>query len=179
MININLVIKPPPLVRWSRVLLGLVLGTALMGSAYWLVFWRNNYQEVLGDKAQLEALQGEYTRALASAKQVSASEAEAQKQQTWLAQVGRNQGNSSQANLLRAVLLSAPTDVAVTELSVSKEHEVTITGQAANFDAAMRYLRTLQVLPVFSGVQERKLSSSAVPPTTFTFVATVVQEVKR
>jgi hypothetical protein len=94
-----------------------------------------------------------------------------------LARIGRNQtptGQSTgQSTVLAAVFAAASPEVSVTEVVIDQAQGLLLTGQAADFAAAMRYLQALQALPDLTLVQERKVATLAKGVTTFTFAATV------
>jgi Tfp pilus assembly protein PilN len=176
MININLIIKPPPKLRWRPVLAAVVAGAAIMGTvAYGLIWWQE-YRQLRADVAELAPLEADYQKRLSQSAKVKEQEDLLAKQEQRLADIARNQAPHGQAAVLRAVFAAAPADVAVTDVNIDREQTLLLTGQAPSFEAAMAYLRALQALPGLTAVEERKLTTAVKGVTTFTFAGKVRRE---
>ncbi|HWI65523.1 MAG TPA: PilN domain-containing protein [Symbiobacteriaceae bacterium] len=176
MININLIIKERPKVNWRRVGAIALAGVVAVSFGLYAQSWWIGYRQVREEVAGLAPLEETYRKAIEQSGKLKEREAGLQQQEARLAQIGRNQAPFGQADVLNKVFAAAPPDVSVTEVSIDKEQALLLAGQAPDFEAAMRYLRTLQALPLLSSVEERKLSTVAKGVTTFTFAARVRRE---
>lgn len=171
MININLVVKPAPRLRWRRVAAGLGAGLTLMGVTMFILTGLDRLESARADLDAVVSLEASYGAVLEKARDLTEREKALSRQVEQLAVFGRNQGSGGQSPVLRAVFAAAPANVTVTEVLVEKDGTLVITGQAPDFAAAMTYLKVLRGLPVLGEVQERKLAAPAKGITTFTFAA--------
>ncbi|HYF91776.1 MAG TPA: PilN domain-containing protein [Symbiobacteriaceae bacterium] len=176
MININLIIKPKPKINWRRVAATTLTGAVIMGFGVYAVNWWSDYHQLQEEVAGLTQLEATYRKVIAQGKTLKDREAEVLKQEQQLALTGRNQAPWGQADVLQAVFAAAPADVAVNEVAIDKNQALLLSGQAPDFDAAMRFLRALQALPALTAVEERKLATVTKGITTFTFAAKVRRE---
>lgn len=179
MININLRVKPPPIINWRRTAMLAAAGAALLGAAAYAVTWWVDYRDIAADRAGAAQLAAEYRRVIARSEAIKKREDEVKKQQEQIALITRNQAPTGQSEVLGAIFGAEPGTVAVTEVAVGKGGEIILSGQAATFDAAMAFLGTLRGVPTLEGVQERKLNSAADGRTSFTFAVKVRWGVRR
>ncbi|MDF2629362.1 MAG: hypothetical protein K0R39_3193 [Symbiobacteriaceae bacterium] len=176
MININLIIKERPQVNWRRVGVIVAAGSAVAGVGLYALGWWTDYTQVQRELADLGPLAETYRKAVAQRGNLTEQADLLDRQERQLANMGRNQAPSGQSQVLAAVFAAAPPEVAVTEAVIDREQGLLLTGQAADFSSAMRYLQALQALPVLSGVEERKVATAAKGETTFAFAARVRRE---
>jgi len=170
MININLIIKSPPLVRW-RVVLWTGVAFAIVGmlgiaAIGWVTGLWALQSEVAGTKQLLE----DYTRAAERLPAAQQQLADMKAKGDLLESLGRNQ-QFSQSAVARG-LLQTPPGVAVTNLTFT-EATVKVTGQALSFDAAMRYLDYLKGASTLMGVLEEDMRTSEAGETTFTYLVRI------
>jgi Tfp pilus assembly protein PilN len=176
MIKINLLIKPPPLVRWRVVaqiagaagLIG-VVGIAGYSAAASL---RSKAIEL----AETQKLLAAYRQAAGRLAPAQAEVEQLQQMQAEYAKLQRNQ-LFSQSAVLRQIRVT-PAGVALTEIAFSPS-EVVIAGEAKQFAGAMQYLAYLRSVPLFSQVAEVTAQTDETGATDFTFKARFKGEVKQ
>ncbi len=176
MININLIIKPPPLVRWRTVL---VIGVAfailgLLGIA--AIGWGSELRAAQQELSDTQALLADYTRVGNRLPEVQEALEVVQAERSLVEQIGRNQ-RFSQAAVLK-ILTVTPPEVALSQLTFSGTG-VTITGRSRTFDGAMRYLNYLKAQSSLLGVLEENLITIDTGQTSFTYSVRIREEVEQ
>lgn len=176
MIRINLLIKPPPLVRW-RVVIRVGIAFLVLGMAgISAIGWISNLQKIEHQVAETKRLMADYDRVGAKLPEVRSKLEELQAQAAVVAHLGRNQ-RFSQSTVLEGILVTPP-QVWVTNVEFV-EGAVVITGEAQSFAGAMQYLASLRASPLLRGVDEKSLRTIETGATQFTFLAHTGGEVKK
>lgn len=176
MIKINLMVKPPPRFVWRRAAVLAGAGGALLGAMAGMAIWWAHYSRLEEERAFVALLESDYQKVFARAPSLKQQEEQVQAQQEVLARLGRNQAPTGQAAVLGQILGAAGAQVSVTEVTVGDQRQITLSGDAASFGAAMEYMAALRAMPALEAVQERKLTAPATGRTTFTFAARIRQE---
>ncbi len=171
MININLLIKPPPRLR-PRVVLASVLGAmALVGLLLAGLQWYGQYTvarvELQGHRALLET----YRRTLEQNAGVEAQAQRAEAAMQALDALGQSQ-RWQQSAILR-LLLERPPGVTITEVRIEQGKQVQVTGQAATYAAAVSYLQHLRRSQRLQGVRADHLRADPAGLATFRITAAV------
>ncbi|MFZ5817988.1 MAG: PilN domain-containing protein [Bacillota bacterium] len=176
MIKINLLIKPPPLVRWRVVLriaalfgLAAIVGISASGA---LSGMRKLEREI----AETKRLMADYQQVGSQLPDALERLAQVQGRRTVVEGLGRNQ-RFSQSAVLERVLVT-PNGVRLVDLTAAGP-DLVITGEATSFAGAMEYLAYLRSVPLIRSVSERSLRTIDSGATSFTFAARIrEQEVK-
>lgn len=176
MIEVNLMIKPAPRLRWRNVAMLGGPGLVLLGVAAYSVFWWFEYQAATQERAVAVEAMESWRQALSRGPSVAQQEEHMQKELAQLAAISRNQAPGGQVAVLRAIFGAAPPGVAVTQVAVSRDGEITVGGEAPGFDQAVQYLAALRRLTVLADVTERKAVSAPDGKTAFTFAASLRRE---
>ena len=177
MIQINLVIKRKSRFPWQKVALAAASLAAAAGLTVYAQAWWAEYQLVREELQRVTALTESYRKVTAQSGKIKEQEAQLQRQESRLEAMARNQSPTGQSEVLTAVLRAASA-ITLTELSVSQNGHLTVTGRAPSAEAALAYLATLRQLPELAGVEERKLATAA-DGATFTYAARVRREETR
>lgn len=176
MIKINLLIKPPPLVRW-RLMIQIGVAFLLLGMVGISAFgWISDLRKMERQVAETRKLMDEYARVGARLPEVQSEQEALQVQEAAVARLGRNQ-RFSQSAVLEGILVTTP-EVWVTSIEFV-EAEVIITGESASFPGAMQYLAALRASSLLQGVKEKSLRTIESGATHFTFSARTRGEVKQ
>lgn len=174
MININLLIKSPPPVRW-RVVARIAVAFGLAGSVgIGGYLWLSDLQRLRHELTETKKLMADYARVADQMPVVQAELEERQNQSAAVAEFARNQ-RFSQAAVLEVILVT-PAGVRLTNALFSGT-EVAITGQARSSADAREYLAYLRSAPLMREVNERSLRTIDSGATSFTFSARIRGEV--
>lgn len=175
MININLLIKPPPRVRWQVVLLAGVAFTLLGVSTIVTISAWAGYQRLKVEVVEMTKLVAGYTEAAGRMTGLQAELERLQANQDGVAAIGRNQSFSQSAVLGQIRVTTA----GVSLQSISSDGAyVTITGEAPSFAVAMEYLAHLRSASLVMGVREESVQVREDGGTSFTFIAQIRPEVE-
>ncbi|MFZ5825195.1 MAG: PilN domain-containing protein [Bacillota bacterium] len=176
MIRINLLIKPPPQVRWRVVIRIAVLFLVVAMAAISAIGWMSNLRKIERQVAETKRLMADYDRVGARLPEVRSKLEEIQAREAVVAEFGRNQ-RFSQSAVLQGILVTPP-EVWVTNVAFADD-TVVITGESRSFAGAMQYLALLRASPLLRGVDEKNLRTIETGATHFIFSARTGREVKK
>jgi len=174
MININLIIKPNPKLRW-RVVLRTVLAVVLLvavGAAGYGGWQRLERLRI--ERAAVERLLAAYKMEGKGLAETQAAVAEAEGFLAGVGAIGRNQEFSQAAAL--ELLWQRPPSLRLTKVTFTGR-EAAVTGDAPTFAAANQYLLDLRARPPVEAVTEVAAERIATGETTFTYLVRFREEV--
>lgn len=174
MIAINLLIKPPPAVRWWIVARTVALVAALAAAGISTLTGLLEMQRLEAATAEQQALAESYRQVSRRLPQVQARVRSAEQAVAELARIARNQ-ESSQAAVLE-LLRPEAAGVWLTEV-LFEEVEVRVSGLSDSFARAIGYLVELRAHPEFEAVAEIELTTDAAGETAFTYLVRLREEV--
>lgn len=173
MIDINLIIKPPPAVRWWIVVrtVALVAGLAVAGvtTLTGLLDLRRLDAEI----AEQQALAATYQKVSGRLPALQAQLRSAEQAGAELARIARNQ-RLSQAAVLE-LIRPATADVWLTDV-LFQDADVLISGRSHSFAGAIAYLDGLRRQAQFRAVVEIELSTDSGGETAFTYLVHLGEE---
>lgn len=174
MININLLIKPPPLVS-RRMLIGALVTAIVLGLGSFVSYTAYlDRQRLQAEVADTQELISAYSDGSAQLSELQQKIAAVEAQNAATAALGRNQ-RFSQSAILHAVLVT-PVGVNITHVTFEGQ-DVTIRGESRTFAGAMSYLSYLRVASGMKIVAERTAHVDATDGTKFEYTARVRGEV--
>lgn len=174
MININLLIKPPPAVRW-RFLARTVAITAALGIALVTTIdgWSEMHRLRMGIAEGQELVEA-YQAVSRRLPELQTRLAAAEQAEAELARIGRNQ-RFSQAEVL-AVVHVTPADLWLTDLAFDGRN-LLVSGRSHSFASAIAYLNDLRGEARVAEVVEMELTTDAEGESAFTYLIRVQEEV--
>lgn len=166
MIDINLLIKPPPRLRWSVVFRTVGAVVLIAGACFYAYIGLSRLDRLRREEAALRALLAAYAERGASLASTQEAVRELESYLAAVAELGRNQ-RFSQADVLQAIGV-LPEGVRLTRVTFA-DGAVTIGGVADRFAAANQYLLNLRALPLVAAVEEVSATKQADGLTEFTY----------
>lgn len=176
MIDINLLIKPPPGVRWWLVARTVAIVAAVMTSGFVTLLGLLQVRDLNAQIAEQQALAESYEALAHRLSHVEARLQAVQAAGAELAHISRNQ-RSSQAAILALVRPQAG-EVWLTDVlfEAGESRTVTLVVRSRTFAAAMGYLTSLRGEPQFRTVAEVELTTDSTGDTFFTYLVRLREE---
>mgnify|MGYP000368256189 CR=1 FL=1 len=174
MIDVNLLIKPPPVVRWWIVTRTVALVAALAVAGVSTFTGLQEMRLLEASTAEQQALAESFRKVSRRLPEAQARVRAAEKAAAELARIARNQA-SGQAAVLDLLRPHAG-GVWLTEV-LFEDAEVMVSGRSDSFAKANAYLLGLRTLQEFEAVAEVELTTTSGGETFFTYLVRLPEEV--
>lgn len=174
MIDINLLIKPPPAVRWWFVARTVALVAALATAGVSTFTGLLELRSLEAAIAEQQALAATYQKVSRRLPELQARLRSAEQAGAELARIARNQ-RFSQAAVLELIRPDTA-GVRLTEV-LFEDAEVLVSGRSDSFAQAIGYLVGLRMREAFAAVVEVELATDSAGATAFTYLVRLREEV--